>query len=80
MAALVEVRTGEGEGLLETRVVQLFSVRAGVSREQWTFAEDQYALDEAFGRTAVTLPDAAPPLPRARLDLDGLRQTDTNRV
>ena len=43
---------------MDSRVVQLFRQIDGRTAEVWSFAEDQYAIDEAEGPTAISLPEA----------------------
>lgn len=48
-------------GRLDSTIVQTFRTRDGRTIEVHDYAQDRYALDEAFGTGAITLPDARQP-------------------
>lgn len=57
VACLVRL-TGDMTATLDARTMMLFQRRDGRTTEAWSFAEDQYAFDQAVGPASIVLPSA----------------------
>jgi uncharacterized protein len=58
VACLVHLSGEMTAGSVDQRGMMLFQERDGRSIEVWNFSADQYAIDEAEGPAAISLPDA----------------------
>lgn len=58
VACLVHLSGDMTAGKVDQRTMMLFQERDGRSTEVWNFPADQYAIDEAEGPAAITLPGA----------------------
>jgi ketosteroid isomerase-like protein len=58
VACLVHLTGDMTAASIDQKVMQLFRREKDRTFEVWNFAQDQYALDEAEGPVAISLPDA----------------------